>query len=151
MSLINNILLPASTGRSAYRKKYTVSAQDIAKLGAFTTGDIILDVLPAGAIITASRIKHNTAVAGAAGPITAATARLMFGATALNAAALDVYAATSTTDSTTVTGVTAVISPNALDATTNLVMRITETGATTGLSDVTAGSIDAWVDYKVLA
>lgn len=151
MSLVNNLInkvIPMSTG--SMRKKYTVTAADIAKLGAFTTGDIILDVLPAGSIVTTARIKHSVAVAGAAGPITASTARLMLGATALNAAALDVYAAVNTTDSTTVTGLTNVISPNALDATTNLVMRITETGATTGLSDVTAGTIDAWVDYKVL-
>lgn len=147
MSLVNNLAAVPTAGG---RKKYTVSAAEIAALGAFTTGDVILDVLPANAIITHSRIKHNTAVVGAAGPITAATARLMFGATALNAGALDVFAATSTTDSTTVTGVTNVISPSALGATTNLVMRITETGATTGLSDVTAGSIDAWINYVVL-
>ena len=132
-------------------KRYTVTQADIIALGAFTTGDIILDVLPAGSVIITSRIKHSTSVAGAAGPISAATARLMFGATALGAGAIDVYAAVSTTDSTSVTGLTPVASPNALSATTNLVMRVTQTGATTGLSDATAGSIDAWVTYLVLS
>lgn len=154
MSLINTLLaVPTVTDETGgYLKKYTVSAAEIAKLGAFTTGDIILDVFPAGSIVMLDRIKHSVAVAGAAGPITASTARLMFGATALGAGALDVYAAIGTADATNaITGVTPVVSPNALNATTNLVMRITETGATTGLSDVTAGSIDAYVVVKVLA
>jgi hypothetical protein len=155
MSLVNSIKnkVTAISPAVGQHKKYTVTLADIQALGAFTTGDIILDVLPPGAIVLTSRIKHSVPIAGAAGPISAATARLMFGATALAAGAIDVYAATTTTDSTSITGLTNVISPTALDgtSTTNLVMRITQTGATTGFSDVTAGSIDAWVDYKVLA
>jgi hypothetical protein len=132
-------------------KRYTVDLTNLKALGAFTTGDIILDILPPGSIIVTSRIKHSTSIAGAAGPISAATARLMFGSTALGAGAIDVYAATSTTDSTSVTSITSVVSPNTLDVVTNLVMRITQTGATTGFSDITAGSIDAWVQYATLS
>lgn len=152
MSLVNNIkgIPTISNAAGGQRKKYTVSLADIQGLGAFTTGDVIIDVLPPGSIVTTSRIKHSASVAGAAGPISAATARLMFGATALGAGAIDVYAAPSTTDSTSVTGLTNVISPSALGSNTNLVMRITQTGATTGFTDVTAGSIDAWVDWKVM-
>lgn len=137
-------------------KEYVVTAAIIAQGGAFTTVDIVLDRLPPGAYVTADRIWHTTSVAGAAGPISASTARLKLVTeaaspitTQLGSGALDVYAATGVLDGTSsITGVTAVAGDR--ENYTKLVMTVTQTGATTGLSDVTAGEIHAAVDWSSL-
>lgn len=225
MSLTNSLINPTVSMNSYGRKKYVVTKEDIAKGGAFTTVDILLDTFPAGTIFGTSAIKHTVAVAGAAGPITAATARLkvITGAaspitTYLTPSALDAFAAVGVLDGTssvgsggysgtfTLNGTTPVTVTNAnvavtdaiaislntvggtvgvqphiatitagtgftvvgtasdtsvynyslgkstssvagdIDSVNYLYMTVTETGATTGLSDVTAGEIHAWVN-----
>ncbi len=150
MSLINNLAaVPTVTDETGgFIPKYTVSAAEIAKLGAFTTGDIILDTFPAGSVVLMSRVKDSVAVAGTS--FSAATARLYFGATALGSGTLNVFDAVGTADGTdAITDITGAVSPNALTAETNLIMRITSTGG--NLSAATAGSIDAYAVVKVLA
>lgn len=156
MSLTNTLVRDAIINTNR-RKEYIVPFTEINDGGAFTTVDIVLEVFPAGFIHEASRIWHEVAVAGAAGPITAATARLKLVTAAtspvstnLGAGALDVYAAPGVLDGTSsITSVTKVAGD--LEATTSLIMTVTETGATTGLSDVTAGEIHAVLDYQILA
>lgn len=149
MSLVNNLLnVPTVTDETGgYLKKYTVGLSDLKKGGAFTTVDIILDVMPAGSVVLLSRVKDSTAVAGTS--FSAATARLYFGATALGSGTLDVFDAVGTADGTdAITDITGAVSPSALDATTNLIMRVTSTGG--NLSATTSGSIDAYIVWKIL-
>jgi hypothetical protein len=155
MSLTNTALQKPITSTRLGRK-YIVGQADIAAGGAFTTVDILLDTLPAGAIIEYDKIKHTVAVAGAAGPISAATARLKLVTratspitTQLGAGALNVFLAPGVLDGTSsITGVTAVAGD--AEALNDLYMTVTETGATTGLSDVTAGEVHAWINYAVI-
>lgn len=155
MSLTNTLVAKPITSTNR-RREYVVDATEIARGAAFTTVDIVLDRLPPGAIIYSNRIWHTTAVAGATGPISASTARLKLVteaaspiSTSLGAGALDVFAAPGVLDGTSsITGVTPVAGDK--ENYTKLVMTVTETGGTTGLSNVTAGEIHATVDYAVL-
>lgn len=149
MSLVNNLSnVPTVTDETGgYLKKYSVVLADLKLGGAFTTVDIVLDTFPAGSIIQFSRVKHSVAVAGTS--FSASTARIYFGTTAMGSGTLDVFAAPGTTDGThAITDITGAISPSALDATTNLIMRVTSTGG--NLSAATAGQIDAYAVVKVL-
>lgn len=141
MALTNTLIAPPTTG-TGYRRKYTVSASEIAALGAFTTGIVTLDTLPAGAIVTGARIKHSVAVNVA----TSLSARLYF-VTDLGAGALDVFAAPGTTIGThEITDVTPRV--GLISGTNLLQMKFTNGGG--NLSTVTAGSVDAYVDYIIL-
>lgn len=149
MSNINSLInVPTVTDETGgYNKRYSVKLADLIAGGAFTTVDVILETFPAGSIVKYARVKHSTAVAGTS--FSASTARLMFGATALGSGALDVFAAVGTTEGThAITDITGAVSPNALSATTNLVMRVTSTGG--NLSATTAGQIDAYADVATL-
>lgn len=143
MALTNALVATPSISATAGRKKYTVSAAEMAALGAFTTGIINLDTLPAGAVIYSARIKHSTAVNIA----TSLSARLYF-TTDLGAGALDVFAAVGTTIGThEITDVTPRV--GLISGTNLLQMKFTNGGA--NLSTITVGSIDAYIDYIVLS
>lgn len=140
------LTLPLATtpGVNIYgsRLKYTVSAAQMAALGAFTTGTITLDNLPAGVILWSARIKHSTAVNIA----TSLSARLYMG-TDLGAGALDVFAAVGTTVGThEITDVTPRV--GLISGTNALLLKFTNGGG--NMSTITAGSIDVWIDYTVL-
>lgn len=142
MSLTNNLITGNLVTSSYPTRIYKVTIDDIVALGAYTTGIVVLDTLPAGWVLLADRIKHVTAVGG--GGITASTARLSFNGTALGAGALDVYAAVGTTDGThSITGVTPIAGD--AEATSTLIMTITST--TSNLSAATAGEIHAWAYF----
>lgn len=142
MALTNTLIAPPTVSGTGFRKKYTVSAAEMAALGAFTTGIINLATLPAGTILRSARIKHSTAVNIA----TSLSARLYF-TTDLGAGALDVFAAPGTTIGThEITDVTPRV--GLISGTNLLQMKFTNGGA--NLSTVTVGSVDAWVDYIVL-
>lgn len=151
MSLANFALnQPVSNAVAGNPRKFTATTADIVAGGAFTTVDVKWN-LPEGAVLNSARIKHSEAVAGATGPIMTSTARLFFNGTALGSGTLDVFAAPGSTAGTHyITDITG-NGAGKVDDVNVLLMRITETGATTGLSDVTAGSIDAWVDYSIMA
>lgn len=144
MSLTNPIINQPSISASQ-KRKYTVTAADIAAGGAFTTVDITLDTLPAGSVLFANRIKHSVAVAGTG--FSASTARLVFGTTSLGAGALNVFQAPGTTDGTHSIAGTTPVAGDMEDATT-LKMTVTSTGG--NLSAATAGSIDAYISYDIL-
>lgn len=142
MALTNTLQAKPAGDQYGSGLKYTISAAEIAALGAFTTGDIILATLPAGTILTLARIKHSVAVNIA----TSLSARLYF-TTDLGGAALDVFAAPGTTlDTHEKTDVTP--RKGLISGTNNLLIKFTNGGA--NLSTVTAGSIDVWIDYTVL-
>ncbi len=147
MSLVNTNSQKGPLVSASFKDKYTVALADIVAGGAFTTVDINLDTLPAGAIHLASRIKHSAALVGPS--ISAGTARLYFNATALGSGALDIFQAPGTTEAThDITSVTPVA--GSIASTGNiLMMRVTSTGA--NLSVATAGSIDASIEYIVMA
>lgn len=143
MALTNTLSAKPIVSPTAGRLKYTVSAAEMVALGAFTTGIINLDTLPAGAIVTSARIKHSTAV----GIATSLSARLYF-TTDLGAGALDVFAAVGTTIGThEITDVTPRV--GLISGTNLLQMKFTNGGA--NMSTITAGSIDAWISYHVLS
>lgn len=132
------------------RPKYSVRLGDLIAGGAFTTMDVILARFPAGAMLQRSRIKHSESVAGTS--FSAATARLYFGPSgglnALGAGALDVFAATGSTDGThSITSTTQVAGD--LEDENLLVMRVTSTGG--NLAAATAGIIDAVADVADLS
>lgn len=146
MALQNPIINPPTISTGGMHKKYTVGPADLAKLGAFTSGDIILDYLPAGAVVRATRVKHSAAVVGAS--VSAATARVITANNNYGSGTLDVFAAPGTTSGTHFITDIAGANEN-FAAVTPLLLHVTSTGA--NLSVVTAGSIDVWVDYTVLA
>ncbi len=146
MSLVNSAINPNAISSASQKAKWRVTTADIAAGGAFTTVDINLASLPAGAIHLASRIKHSAAVVGPS--ISASTARLYFNTTALGSGALDIFAAPGTTDGThLITSITNVAGSTA--AANVVMMRVTSTGA--NLSVATAGAVDATMEYTVLA
>lgn len=142
MALTNTLIATPSVSGSGNRRKYTVSAAEMAALGAFTTGIITLATLPAGTVLNMARIKHSTAVNIA----TSLSARLYF-TTDLGAGALDVFAAVGTTVGThEIIDVTPRV--GLISGTNLLQMKFTNGGA--NMSTITVGSIDAWVDWDVL-
>lgn len=142
MALINPLVAKPSYSGIGNRLKYTVSAAEMAALGAFTTGQITLATLPAGTILNRARIKHSTAVNIA----TSLSARLYF-TTDLGSGALDVFAAVGTTVGThEITDVTPRV--GLISGTNDLLLKFTNGGG--NMSTITAGSIDIWIDYEVL-
>lgn len=143
MALTNTLIATPSVSATSGRLKYTVSAAEMAALGAFTTGIITLDTLPAGAVVTMARIKHSTAVNIA----TSLSARLYF-TTDLGSGALDVFAAVGTTIGThEITDVTPRV--GLISGTNLLQMKFTNGGG--NLSTITVGSVDCWINYTVLS
>lgn len=147
MALTNSLAI-GGVGIDLYGtcKKYTINLADIVALGAFTTGTINLDTLPAGAVVQAWRIKHSQAVAGPS--ISAATAQVVTPNNSFGAA-FDVFQAVSTTALQTGSNAATITPAENFAATTNLQLALTSTGA--NLSVATAGKINVWVKYTVLA
>lgn len=149
MSLVidNNALAQGQPGNP---REYVVDAAKIAEGGAFTTTDINLADLPAGAVVNATRVKHSESVTdGDVGTISAATARVYFNANAMGSGTLDVFAAPGSTPGTHyITDVTG-SGAGKIDDVNVLMLRVTTTGA--NLSTVTTGKISVWVDYTILA
>ena len=112
---------------------------------AATTSEINLGLtLPAGGYVRTVKIKHSTAFSG--GAVAACTLQVGITGTANRyAAAFDVFAAVSATNYQ-------VTNPNLGEshtATTTVKCTLTTTGANTNA--LTAGSVDIWVDYVVMA
>lgn len=150
MSLTNSMIVGPLMNSNGVRPKYSVSLGDLIAGGAFATVDIILARFPAGAMLQRSRIKHEESVDGTA--FSASTARLYFGKSgslgALGAGALDVFAATGSTDGThSITSTTQVAGD--LEDENLLVMRVTSTGG--NLEAATAGIISAVADVADLS
>ncbi len=147
MSLVTTVLDEGRVTQSIGNpRKYTVTTADLVAGGAFTTVDINLDNLPAGAVVLAARVKHSEAVVGAS--ISASTARIYFNANALGAGTLDIFAAPGSTPATHyITDVTG-NGAGKFDDVNVLMLRVTTTGA--NLSVITAGNVEVWVDYTIL-
>lgn len=112
---------------------------------AATTSEINLGLtLPAGGYVRTVKIKHSTAFSG--GAVAACTLQVGITGTANRyAAAFDVFSAVSATNYQ-------VTNPNLGEshtATTTVKCTLTTTGANTNA--LTAGSVDVWVDYVVMA
>lgn len=120
---------------------YTVNAADISALGAATSGSIPLFTLPAGGVITFTKVKHSAPVVGAS--VSAATAQV---ATSNNTygTAFNVFQA-SGAEVFDFSG-TAKKENHSTGTVVNL--SVTSTGA--NLSAVTAGTIQVWVEYIIL-
>lgn len=141
MALINPLIATPKVNQSGTRTQYTISAAEMAALGAFTTGQITLATLPAGVILNWARLKHSVAVNIA----TSLSARLYFN-TDLGSGALDVFAAPGTTVGThEITDVTPRV--GLISGTNALLLKFTNGGA--NMSTITAGSIDVWIDFDI--
>lgn len=171
MALTNPLVAPPTTGGinsagvnlGGSGKKYTISAAEIAKLGAFTTGGIIIETLPPGSLITYARIKHSAPLVGTS--LSAATARVVTSsaypgviasiANSYGAGTLDVFAAAGNTSEThfvthfqggsvgSTAGLVEAFATN-VDVMVSLVL----TGA--NASAVSSGSIDVWLRFITL-
>lgn len=132
----------ASTITTSFQKKYTVTAAQIAAIGAATSGNVYIDTVPAGSLVGPVFWKHNTAVVGAS--VSAATARVTTTNNNYGSGALDVFAAPSAT------GYILDVTPKmeSYGAATVINLAMTTTGA--NASVVTAGSIDVWFDVRPL-
>jgi hypothetical protein len=120
------------------RLKYTIKLADIVALGAATSGDITLDTLPPGAVITRYFIKPSTSIAG--GTISAVTARPKLNTTAIGAGTTNAFTTTGAIDTT-----------GGKDSLTgNNVLKLTLVSTGDNLNAATAGQIDVVIDYSVL-
>ncbi len=126
---------------------YSVTLADLIAIGAATSGNIILDNLPAGAIVTLGRVKHTQAVAGA-GPVTAATVRIATANNSYGSAAFNIFQAVG--DTTMQNFGTTTVTPVAENwaAVTPIYATVTLTGG--NASDLTAGAFKVWLRYTVL-
>lgn len=126
---------------------YNVSLADLIGIGANTSGDIILDNLPAGAIVTLGRVKHTQAVVGA-GPVTAATVRIATANNSYGSAAFNIFQAVA--DATMQNFGTVTVTPVAENwaAVTPIYATVTLTGG--NASGLTAGAFKVWIRYTVL-
>jgi hypothetical protein len=138
-----------ATGVIPFRN-YRIGLSDLVGLGAFTTGDLILHTCEPGQVTLWTLVKHRTAIAGA-GPVTAATARVLSEPlnSAANAAATNTYG--------TAFDVFQAVSDTAFDfdgthpaveamgAQSQIILRVTTTGG--NLSALTAGVIDVWFGF----
>jgi hypothetical protein len=126
--------------------KFTVTQADIAALGAFTTGDVILCKIPSRAFITHTFTKHSTAVAGPS--ISACTAQVQT-ATGNRGGVQNVFTApgNTTADYDLFLNVTAT-AEEPLGAVVPVFLHLIATGA--NLSVATAGQIDVVVGYRCL-
>lgn len=137
----------ASSHSGHMTKKVTIDFNDVAALGAFTTGDVIFDTLPAGAVLEFARLKHSVLFVGPS--ITAMTARIQTANNNYGTGTLDVVGvAIGTTSGTSfindVTGATENIA-----VATPIYVHFAATGA--NLSVMTAGSLDVWYQYRILS
>lgn len=144
------------TGAS-YRKKYSVTLADLKAAGNGTTTDFTLETLPAGVIVTNTRVKHSVAITGTV----SATARLFLQtiSTPFSNATLDVFSTNpvgNTLDTSEKTHphlnggtlAAACLPVQGSIATTNVFgMRIV-TGA--AINGALTGNIDAWIEYIIL-
>lgn len=147
MALTNTLIQAGPIiDKSSHRREYVITTADLAALGAFTTGTITLENLPAGAVVLAARWKHSAAVVGAS--VSASTARMVFNGNNLGAGALDIFAAPGSTPATHyITDVTG-NGAGKIDDVNALTMALTTTGA--NFSVVTAGEVHAWVEYILM-
>src|SRR5438874_3384515 len=84
-------------GPGVYQRKMTITLADFQGMGAVTTGDILLENLPAKCSVTRVFTKHTQAAAGT-GPLTAATVVVKTANNAtLGGAAFDVFQAIGAT------------------------------------------------------
>ena len=118
--------------------KYTIVLADITSLGANTSGDLTLDTLPPGVVITSYFLKASTAVAG--GSISAATARPKLNSTAIGGGTTNVFTTTGAIDTTGGTQ----------SLTASNVLKLTLTTTSDNLNAATAGQIDLVINYHVL-
>lgn len=140
---LTNALKNFSTIGSNFVRSYVIPTAEIAALGAFTTGDVTIATLPAGAIVREFRLKHTASVTG--GTLSAVTARGLTSNTNYGGAALDVFQAPSNTALTT--DVTP--RPENFATTTDLKVHFVSTGD--NLAAATAGSVTVWLNYAILA
>jgi hypothetical protein len=145
---LTNTITAGNVQADAYGigKKYFITTADLVALGAFTTGTIVLDALPAGAVVRMIRIKHTQSVAGPS--ITAATAQV---ATANNTygSAFDIFQAVANTAAAMSTVQPTSGNVENFATTTTLNLNLTTTGA--NFSVVTTGALWAIVRYELLA
>lgn len=127
-----------------YEWKFTVTQADIAALGAFLTGDVILEKLPARALILRTFVKHSTSVAG---PSIATCTAQVTTATGNRGGALDVFAAPSATAYDVFLNITATAKEANITGTTPVLLHFITTGA--NLSVATAGQVDVVITYCV--
>lgn len=148
MSLVNNLL---SSGKvsNAYGTGmlYKITTADIVALGAFAAGNIVLDNLPPGAVVTYGRIKHSQCVSG--GSVSAATVRVATANNSFGVGAFNVY--TTNAVSNTALQLFGPVTVTPVGENFAAVTPIYVTFATTGnLNTATAGAIDVWLQYIVL-
>lgn len=120
--------------------RYTITAEDLVGLGAFTDGDIKLFQLPVGAIIRRTSVKPTTAVTGvgtAVGYVKADTSGHTYGNTSF-----DLKAAVSDTNFD-------IDDESQKEGAGGWVMFHATVDTTLGA--VTAGEVDIEVDYEVIA
>ncbi len=155
MALITTLL---TSGKKAdlygQAVRYDISTSDLVALGAFTTGKIQLDVIPAGAVMQVGRVKHSQAVVGPS--ISAATVRVVTAAStdttsivnSFGSAALDIFQAVSDTAMTTFGTTTVTPVSEAFGGTSVLQASFVFTGA--NASVITAGALSVWVKWFYL-
>ena len=119
--------------------KYTIKLADIVALGAATAGDVTIDTLPPGSVITSYLIKASTAVSG--GSISAITAKPKMNATAVG----------STVNCFTTAGAIILPTDAKESLTAAIPLKITLTTTSDNLNAATAGQIDVVINYHVLA
>jgi hypothetical protein len=156
MALQNNILvgpnpdinLGAYKGPGIVQEfKFTVTQADIAGLGAFLTGDVILFNLPPRGYVTHTLLKPTTLVAGPS--ISACTAQIQ-SQSGNHSVALDVFTGpVSGTLFDVYTPITqALIKPTNITLVNPVMLHFIAVGA--NLSVATAGQIDVVVGYRVI-
>jgi hypothetical protein len=129
--------------------KYTVKLADIVALGASLTGDVTLDTLPPGSVITAGMIHASTVVAG--GTIATATAQLKINGNLIGPAAANVFtgAGAENTAGLFLAAVGTQIGVSLLG--TAPVLKLALTTTTGNLNAATQGQIDVVINYMVLS
>jgi len=124
-------------------KVYKIAATDIAGLGASTTGNLLLDTYPAGAIIQYVRVKNTVQGAG----VTTCPVQVNDG-TNTYGSAFDICTAVSATNLVTVQSTSA----NVLSFAAPSPIYLAFTGSTGGnLGALTAGAVSVWIRYVLIA
>lgn len=122
-------------------KKYRVELADLTGLGAFTSGDLILESLPPGACILRTLVKPLTAFTGVGTAVGyVKTSGSDYGTTSFN-----LKTAVSATRFDLATATAAIVS---MDAATNLLFHVI---VDTTCDAITAGQVDIWVDYTTFS
>lgn len=129
-----------------YEFKFVVTQADIAGLGAFLTGDIVLINLPARAFINHVLLKHTTQVAGPS--IATCTAQVQ-SQSGNHTTAFDVMQAVAgTAFDMNATDTLALRKPTNITAVNPVKLHLVTTGANLGVA--TAGQIEVTIGYKVI-